>query len=53
MGKSSLVFNEMKIVSMNGETLKIKTKVRLDDNCNNGICFFHVTGDIYRLNKSG
>ena len=53
MKKNSLVFNEVKKVSMNGETLKIKTKVRLDDDCNNGICFFHVTGDIYRLNKYG
>lgn len=53
MKKNSLVFNEVKKVSMNGETLKIEAKVRLDDNCNNGICFFHVTGDIYRLNESG
>ena len=53
MEKNSLVFNEMKIVSMNGETLKIKAKVRLDDDCKNGICSFHVTGDIYKLNKSG
>lgn len=53
MKKSSLVFNEVKEVSINGEKLKIEAKVRLDDDCNNGICFFHVTGDIYRLNKSG
>ena len=53
MKKNSLVFNEVKKVSMNGETLKIEAKVRLDDNCNNGICFFHVTEDIYRLNESG
>lgn len=53
MKKNSLVFNEVKKVSMNGETLKIKTKVRLDDDCRNGICFFHITGDIYRLSKSG
>lgn len=53
MKKNSLVFNEVKKVSMNGETLKIKTKVRLDDDCKNGICFFHITGDIYRLSKSG
>ena len=53
MEKNSLVFNEMKIVSMNGETLKIKAKVRLDDDCKNGICSFHVTEDIYKLNKSG
>lgn len=53
MEKSSLVFNEMKKVSMNGKELKIEAKVRLDDNCNNGICFFHVTGDIYELNEYG
>lgn len=53
MEKSNLVFNETKMVSMNGETLKIEAKVRLDDDCNNGICFFHVTGDIYKLNNRG
>lgn len=53
MKKNSLVFNEVKKVSINGEKLKIEARVRLDDDCKNGICFFHLTGDIYRLNKSG
>lgn len=53
MKKNSLVFNEVKKVSINGEKLKIEAKVRLDDDCKNGICFFHLTGSIYILGESG
>ena len=52
MKKSSLEFNETKKVSINGEKFKIEAKARLDDDCKNGICCFHLTGDIYILGKS-
>lgn len=53
MEKTSLLFKEEKEFVESGQTYKIKAKVRLDDDCNNGICFIHVTGEEYVKNKYG
>lgn len=53
MEKTSLLFKEEKEFTKDGQTYKIKAKVSLDDDCNNGICFIHVTGGEYIKNKYG
>ena len=53
MEKTNLIFEEEKEFTKGGQVCKIKAKVRLDDNCNNGICFIHVTGEEYIKNKYG
>lgn len=53
MEKTSLLFKEEKEFTKEGRVYKIKAKVRLDDDCNNGICFIHVTGEEYIKNKFG
>ena len=53
MEKTSLLFKEEKEFTKDGQTYKIKAKVSLDDDCNNGICFIHVTGGEYIRNKYG
>lgn len=53
METKNLSYNVTKIYVENGITYKMNVRISLDDCCNNGVCDWSITADIYEKRRNG
>lgn len=53
MKTNELSYNVTKFYAENGITYKMNVRISLDDYCNNGVCDWSITADIYEKRRNG